>query len=293
MKLTKSNLLVVLLILLNTVIAQIPGIINYQAKIYDIAGIPLNGVNSFNFAIINNFGTTLWSADGINLEVIDGLYTVKLGDQEFGMEEIPHNVFNQNNDLSLRVWVNGEMLSDQKILPVPYAIKAGDSEKWQGNSYPDGTIWTSDNDGSGSGLDADKIDGMELGNLGMSLLASSTNWADTDNTSWTNLKQISIPGGTVGNSIIIFARWFSNLEQPCATYARISGNSGVIDNLSFNYFSFMEGTNSDEDKQIHSTTTIYTPSQNEIENGFTIYFQGKISGCSANIYSGPSWILGF
>lgn len=39
-----------------------------------------------------------------------------------------------------------------------------DADLWSGNSYPGGTIWTSNNDGSGSGLDADKLDDKDSGN---------------------------------------------------------------------------------------------------------------------------------
>lgn len=170
----KKNLIIlicviVLLLIAGNSNAQIPGIINFQAKITDNAGDPLNGVYSFNFAIVNQSDTTLWSADNIQINVDEGLYSIKLGDTALGMSPIPSSIFDENDETLLRIWVDGEQLSDQPILPVAYAHKAEnsrDSENWSGNNYPGGTIWTSNNDGSGSGLDADMLDGMDSSEIG-------------------------------------------------------------------------------------------------------------------------------
>ncbi|MBC8385930.1 MAG: hypothetical protein H8E57_10485 [Candidatus Cloacimonetes bacterium] len=60
-----------------------------------------------------------------------------------------------------------------------------DSQRWGGSSYPGGTIWTSNNDGSGSGLDADKLDGQHassfLSNPYSGLLESDQFYANSNN----------------------------------------------------------------------------------------------------------------
>ncbi|TSA28505.1 hypothetical protein D4R71_00670 [bacterium] len=127
----KKNLIIllcaiVLLFIAGNINAQIPGILNFQAKITDNAGNPLSGVNSFNFAIINQSGTTTWwSANNISIDVDDGLYSIKLGDITIpGMTPIPSSVFDDNDETFLRIWVAGEQLTDQPILPVGYAHKS-------------------------------------------------------------------------------------------------------------------------------------------------------------------------
>jgi len=116
--------------------AQLPGIINFQAKIADNNGIPLNGLHTFNFSIIEQNSNILWSANNIQIMIENGLYSVKLGDAALGMEPIPSSIFDGNDETFLRIFVDGEQLSDQQILPTGYAFKSeksDDTHKIAGN----------------------------------------------------------------------------------------------------------------------------------------------------------------
>ena len=157
--------------------AQIPGIINFQAKIADNNGVPLNELHSFNFSIIDQNSNILWPNDtsvNIPITVENGLYSVKLGDVSLGMEPIPSSIFDENYETYLRIFVDGEQLSDQQILPTGYAFKSeksDDTHKIAGNPVSgtpqnnqvlkwNGTTWLPDSDDDNQTLSQT----LELGN---------------------------------------------------------------------------------------------------------------------------------
>ena len=116
--------------------AQVPGIINYQGRIVD-NGTNFTGSGSFQFALVNNGGTTnYWSNDNtpigepsasVSVTVTKGLYSVLLGNAP--MTAISPAVFT-NSTVLLRVWfndgVNGiqQLSPDQQIAAVGYALVA-------------------------------------------------------------------------------------------------------------------------------------------------------------------------
>jgi len=149
--------------------AQLPGIINFQAKIADNSGIPLNGVHTFNFSIIDQAYNLLWPDDNpftIALQVDNGLYSVRLGDANLGMEPISSSIFDENDETYLRISVDGEQLSDQQILPTGYAFKSeksDDTHKIAGN--PVSETLPSENQvltWSGSQWEPDDVGGLIL-----------------------------------------------------------------------------------------------------------------------------------
>ena len=131
-----------------TASAQIPQLINYQGRVI-AGGTNYNGAGQFKFALVNAVGTaTFWSNDGssaagsepaaaVSLNVVNGLYSVLLGDATLpNMTIIPITVFT-NGDVRLRVWFDGgsgsQLLSpDQRIAAVGYAMMAG--------NIPDGLV---------------------------------------------------------------------------------------------------------------------------------------------------------
>jgi len=129
--------------------AQVPQLINYQGRVVT-GGTNFNGTGQFKFALVNNTGlTTFWSNDGtrgggaapaaaVSLSVVNGLYSVLLGDATIpNMTAVPATVFT-NSDVRLRIWFNDgvtgqQLLSpDQRIAAVGYAMMAAD--------VPDGII---------------------------------------------------------------------------------------------------------------------------------------------------------
>ena len=148
MKTALKYLTLVTLLIALTASAQVPELMNYQGRVI-AGGTNFNGAGQFKFALVNATGAaTFWSNDGtsvagsqpaaaVNLNVVNGLYSVLLGDATVpSMTAIPVTVFT-NIDVRLRIWFNGgsgwELLSpDQRIATVGYAMMAG--------NIPDGII---------------------------------------------------------------------------------------------------------------------------------------------------------
>lgn len=125
--------------------AQVPQLIHYQGRLV-VSGTNFSGSGQFKFALVgtNRAGATVsfWSNDGSGtggaepttaavLPVIDGLYSVLLGDAtQANMRVIPATVFT-NADVRLRIWFGDgasgfdQLSPDQRIAAVGYAMMAG------------------------------------------------------------------------------------------------------------------------------------------------------------------------
>jgi hypothetical protein len=77
-----SLTLFIILSLTFTSSAEIPHIINYQGKATDAQGAPLNGAYNLTFRIYNHAtaGDLLWSETHSNLTIVNGIFSVHLGD---------------------------------------------------------------------------------------------------------------------------------------------------------------------------------------------------------------------
>ncbi|MBP6506106.1 MAG: hypothetical protein KA257_00955, partial [Opitutaceae bacterium] len=121
--------------------AQVPQLLNYQGRVV-VGSSNFNGTGQFKFSLVDGGGKmTYWSNDGsglggeppdtaVALPVVNGLYSVLLGDTALGnMLGIPAQVFT-HADVRLRVWFNDgvndfQLLSpDQRIAAVGYAMVA-------------------------------------------------------------------------------------------------------------------------------------------------------------------------
>lgn len=121
--------------------AAVPQLINYQGRLVS-NGTNFTGTGQFKFVLLNGAGTpAYWNNKGSNtgtnepsagvpVPVMNGLYSVLLGDTSVSnMTAIPLSVF-ANTDVRLRVWfsngTNGyQMLTpDQRISAVGYALMA-------------------------------------------------------------------------------------------------------------------------------------------------------------------------
>ncbi len=132
----------------STLLAQVPQLINYQGRVA-VGGTNFNGTGQFKFALVNSNGVpTFWSNNGtsvngseptaaVSLTVVNGLYSVLLGDATLpNMTVVPATVFT-NLDVRLRIWFNGgagsQLLTpDQRIAAVGYAMMSA--------NVPDGLI---------------------------------------------------------------------------------------------------------------------------------------------------------
>ena len=159
-KMKKTSLvlgvMLLMMLLTNSVWAQVPGIINYQARLTNSAGEPLTGDHSFDFAIVDQSGYALWqTTSSIIISVQDGLYSVQLGGA--GMQPIDSYMFQENTDLWLRVTVDGEQLSpNNQLTSVAFAQKAHYAEYSESADYSNaslGSFWVSDNLSVGGYID--------------------------------------------------------------------------------------------------------------------------------------------
>lgn len=170
--------LISIVLLVNIAGASIPQLISVQGRLTDASGTPLTGDNNLTFLIYNSSsgGGSLWTEyhDGTNnVTVTNGVFNVLLG--SVTALNLPFN-----ESYWLEVVVNGETQSPRiNFTTSAYAFRANKSEgldctgcindthiSSSANISPDkifGTAWTSANDGPGSGLDADTIDGSHKG----------------------------------------------------------------------------------------------------------------------------------
>lgn len=151
-------------------------LLNYQGRLASPAtGAPLaDGSYAIVFAIFDasSAGNQLWS-EARTVQTQRGLFVALLGE----VTPLPLGIFD-GRDLWLQVQVNGESLSSrQRMAWVPYAINARKAETVVENTIAsssiadgsvtsadlaDGTVTAADlADGSGSGVDADLLDGRD------------------------------------------------------------------------------------------------------------------------------------
>jgi len=151
----------------------IPPTVSYQGRV-KVDGIPFDGLGYFKFAVVQSDGFVPWTNDGtdgpdavpatpVELSVVDGLFSVLLGDQSVpGMiYALPTQAF--TDPLSkLRVWFSPDggtftQLPDRPISAVPYAFHAENATLLSGLSYSefawaDHNHWGQSWSGSGTGL---------------------------------------------------------------------------------------------------------------------------------------------
>lgn len=106
--------------------ADVAGQINYQGRLTDPSGVPLDGTFPMRFQIYDDLaaGTVQWDSGIVNIDVDNGLFNVALS--------VDATVFD-GRALWLRLYVNGEWLTPrQALLPVPYALSLKPGTKIQG-----------------------------------------------------------------------------------------------------------------------------------------------------------------
>ena len=102
--------------------AQSP-MINYQGKVTDSDGVPLDGTYSMQYCIYpqETGGTALWCETQSSVNVEKGIFNVLLG----SVTSYPSNVFNGDARwLGVKVGTDPEMSRRQQIVSVGYALRA-------------------------------------------------------------------------------------------------------------------------------------------------------------------------
>lgn len=119
---TRFFLCFVLLIFALSLFAEVPQLINYQGKILDDNGLPVNGVLNISFKIYDTEinGTVLWN-ETQNVTMIEGVFNVLLG----SVEPFSNNLFN-DAERYLAIQIEGEIeLADRsRLVSTPYSINS-------------------------------------------------------------------------------------------------------------------------------------------------------------------------
>jgi hypothetical protein len=157
--------------------------VNYQGRLADNAGTPLDGNYGMAFALYDaaTDGNLVWGPEEHTaVAVSDGLFSVGLGSKTSG--GIPTNTW--NGDRYLEITVGGETLEPRELIrSVPIAGMA--------LTVPDGAMGT-DQIADGA-ITADKIATNVTGRWTFLTEAVKTNWSGMGDQDWTDLTLEGIP----------------------------------------------------------------------------------------------------
>ena len=195
------GLCIILFLLLPGIVFAVPWMINYQGTLTDSDGNPLDGTYQVRFYLYDALtgGNQLWG-EAQSVTVADGVYNVQLGSvtsliaDVFSSDAVYLEVVIYNDDTS--TW---ETLSPrQRLTSTAFSFKAADAETLEGHASTDFALTThqhsasditsgvldddripasitrdsevfgivTGSDGSGSGLDADLLDGKDSTEFG-------------------------------------------------------------------------------------------------------------------------------
>jgi hypothetical protein len=124
----------------------VPPLLNYAGQV-SVDGQRFDGEAKLKFALVNPAGSvTYWSQDGtsengseptghVSAHIRGGLYSILIGNTAIsGMGELDASVFQEHDDVHLRVWfsdgINGfeRIAPDRPFAAVPYALSAGSAD---------------------------------------------------------------------------------------------------------------------------------------------------------------------
>jgi hypothetical protein len=151
---------IIALFLMSSPALAVPPLINYQGMLSDTTGNPVaDGQYSMTFKLYSVLtgGTVLWS-EAQSVQVNGGVYHVQLGTNP----AFPTTLFD-NDDLFLEVIITGETLTPrQQVTSTAFAMRGGVKNNSITSAMIQSGACLADilaNDGAGSNLDADMLDG--------------------------------------------------------------------------------------------------------------------------------------
>ena len=139
--------------------AEVPHLIRYQGQAVDSKGVPLEGPYNVTFRLYDaeTAGREAWKETQPGVQLTGGHFSILLG------QVTPLTTMDWSKPCWLSIQVNGEpeLAPRQRITSVPLAIRAERAEQLTQSITP--TLITPQ--GSGSGLDADTVDGKHATDL--------------------------------------------------------------------------------------------------------------------------------
>jgi hypothetical protein len=105
----------------------VPNIINYQGRLADASGNPVDNTNpglgiTFSLYTQQSGGSAVWSETHANTPVSQGLFSVKLG----SVTPLTNDLLTGDLWLGIQVGADAEMTPREKLSAVPYAMVAGE-----------------------------------------------------------------------------------------------------------------------------------------------------------------------
>jgi hypothetical protein len=216
--------------------AEIPQLISYQGRLTDGIGNPVPDTHySILFTIYNNSETIIWQETHASVTTSDGLFNVLLGAGDHsGFGNLDESIFSDSiRWLGIKVGEDPEISPRSQLVSVPYAVAVGSHTHGAGDISPQG---------SGSGLDADMLDGQH-----------ASHFADTAHShSWTAIQSLFHfvtfkPGSTAP---IAFASILSN--------GHVQSGSGNVSCTYNNTYNRYEITITSESYHIYNYATTVT-----------------------------------
>jgi len=119
---TRIILCVVLLVFALSLLAEVPQLINYQGKILDDNGLPVNGVLNITFKIYDTEtnGTVLWY-ETQNVTVMEGVFNVLIG----SVETFLNTLFDEaERYLAIQIEGEIEIAERSRLVSTPYSINS-------------------------------------------------------------------------------------------------------------------------------------------------------------------------
>ncbi len=209
------------MLLLVSLYAQVPRLINYQGMLTDAVGNPIRGDVTIEFRIYaSETGGTIEWAETQLVKVTDGLFHVVLGSSS-PTAQIPLSLFDGTDKyLALKVGTDTEMTPRKRLVSVGYAFRAYDADKV---------------DGKDASAFVQKVDGVLPDATGNVDLVAGSNVTLTPDVAKNQITISATPGGggdnlgnhTATQNIKLNGHWLSGDGQNEGVFVANDGNVGI------------------------------------------------------------------